>query len=397
MAISDVNNVMRKIMADVRYLAASDSIASASTTDIGSKDSTFLTITGTTTINGLGTVDAGIYKFLIFDGALTLTYNAASMILLGGASRVTAAGDTSLFVSLGAGNWREIFRNQTLYSFGTAATYNIGTEGANVPLLNTANIWDARQTVRGLDPTLTFQETDAAADGKNWDIIADGGTFSFRVVNDAYSTASTWLTVTRTAIGLNNINFPEGITTGSPTGGFLGSGTINSHGVYKNGVEIQPLSERFTETTLASTSGTSVLFTGISASARRVDIMLEEVSTNGTSDLNVQLGGASGIKVTSGYLGAISSHNTGSGTENHNTSFKIGNSLSAAVKLNGVVSLLKGTGNKWYLHSELGSSTTTLTMHSGGSVDLGETLTQLSVSADGDTFDSGSITILVEV
>lgn len=104
--LGDLNDIIRQVMADVRTLAASDTIASATTCDIGSKDATFLTVSGTTTITGLGTVSAGIYKFLTFSGALTLTHNATSLILPGGGDIITVAGHTALFLSLGSGNWR---------------------------------------------------------------------------------------------------------------------------------------------------------------------------------------------------------------------------------------------------------------------------------------------------
>lgn len=104
--LADTNDIMRHIMADVRTLAASDTIASATTTDIGTKDNTFLTVSGTTTITGLGTVSAGIWKVLIFDDALTFTHNATSLILPTGANITTAAGDVAVMLSLGSGNWR---------------------------------------------------------------------------------------------------------------------------------------------------------------------------------------------------------------------------------------------------------------------------------------------------
>lgn len=108
-ALSSINDTIRQVMADVRSLAASDTIASATTTDLGSKDSTFLTVSGTTTITGLGTVSAGIYKFVTFSGALTLTHNATSLILPGEANITTVAGDTALFLPLGSGNWKCMF------------------------------------------------------------------------------------------------------------------------------------------------------------------------------------------------------------------------------------------------------------------------------------------------
>jgi hypothetical protein len=84
-------------------------IASAATTDIGAATGNSVTITGTTTITGLGTIKAGVWRLVTFAGALTLTHNATSLILPGGANITTAAGDTMLAVSLGSGNWRVAF------------------------------------------------------------------------------------------------------------------------------------------------------------------------------------------------------------------------------------------------------------------------------------------------
>lgn len=86
--------------------ARSTAIASASTCDIGAVAGNFVHITGTTTITGFGTVQAGTRRVLCFDGALVLTHNATSMILPTGANITTAAGDTAIMVSEGSGNWR---------------------------------------------------------------------------------------------------------------------------------------------------------------------------------------------------------------------------------------------------------------------------------------------------
>lgn len=109
------------MMAVMRTLAARDSIASASTTDLGSKDATFLTITGTTGISSFGTVSEGIYKFVTFAGALTITHNATSMILHGGTNRTTAAGDCGLYLSLGSSNWKEVFFQGDFVQSGVGA------------------------------------------------------------------------------------------------------------------------------------------------------------------------------------------------------------------------------------------------------------------------------------
>ena len=80
-------------------------IASAATTDIGASSGQYVEVTGTTTITALGTTDAGVRRVVRIMGALTLTYNATSLILPGNANITTVAGDTAIFISLGSGNW----------------------------------------------------------------------------------------------------------------------------------------------------------------------------------------------------------------------------------------------------------------------------------------------------
>ncbi len=83
-------------------------IASATTTDLGAVPGLMHDITGTTAITGFGTVSAGIWKILKFEGVLTLTHHATSLILLSGFSRTTKVGDVGIYFSEGSGNWREL-------------------------------------------------------------------------------------------------------------------------------------------------------------------------------------------------------------------------------------------------------------------------------------------------
>ena len=87
---------------------AAANVASATTTDLSAQTSNYINITGTTTITGFGTVASGKIFLLKFAAALTLTYNATSMILPTGGDIVTEAGDMLLMVSEGSGNWRII-------------------------------------------------------------------------------------------------------------------------------------------------------------------------------------------------------------------------------------------------------------------------------------------------
>ncbi|UGQ44978.1 hypothetical protein [Massilia endophytica] len=80
-------------------------IASAATINLDTAPGDFAHITGTTTITAI-TLTSGHEYELVFDGVLTLTHNATSLILPGGASITTAAGDRAKFRGDGAGNVR---------------------------------------------------------------------------------------------------------------------------------------------------------------------------------------------------------------------------------------------------------------------------------------------------
>lgn len=84
----------------------SDIASVAGTTDIGAVEGLLHDITGTNAITGLGTVRAGIWKLLKFEGAASLVHNATSLILPGAANITCADGDVGLFMSEGSGNWR---------------------------------------------------------------------------------------------------------------------------------------------------------------------------------------------------------------------------------------------------------------------------------------------------
>ena len=85
------------------------SIASATTTDLGTVPQQSLTVSGTATITSFGSsATPGDLKFIAFSGALTLTENATSLILPGGQSIATAAGDTAVARYEGSGDWRVV-------------------------------------------------------------------------------------------------------------------------------------------------------------------------------------------------------------------------------------------------------------------------------------------------
>lgn len=107
-------------------------IASATTTDIGAATGQFIDVTGTTTITGLGTIRAGVFRLVRFTGALILTHNGTSLLLPTAANITTVANDTAAFVSLGSGNWKCLWYQR--YSGVPLLPFNAATAPAGTVL-----------------------------------------------------------------------------------------------------------------------------------------------------------------------------------------------------------------------------------------------------------------------
>ena len=117
----------RALSAIVRRGQGSSALASAGSLNIGGVvTGDVITISGTTTITSLGTIDSGIERTLVFSGALTLTHNSTSLILPTGANILTVAGDSFTFRSLGSGNWRCTGRSASTPLTGAITTVASG-------------------------------------------------------------------------------------------------------------------------------------------------------------------------------------------------------------------------------------------------------------------------------
>lgn len=114
-----------------KYGVIAPDIASASTTDLSTVDGDYVQVTGTATINSLGTVSAGALFTLVFTGAGQVTHNGTSLILPGGTSITRAAGDVAMFRSLGSGNWRCV--NFSKAPIVTTLPQNIAFTGVITP------------------------------------------------------------------------------------------------------------------------------------------------------------------------------------------------------------------------------------------------------------------------
>ena len=148
------------------------------------------------------------------------------------------------------------------------------------------------------------------------------------------------------------------------------------------------------ETAKASTSGTSIDFTGIPSWVKRVTVMFSGVSTSGTSLPQVQIG--SGSFTTSGYNSTATSAASSVGTTSATSGFVI-RSASAVNLISGQMVLTVISGNGW-TSSHLLKVATAEVAFGAGDVALSGTLDRVRITTVNgtDTFDAGTINLLLE-
>lgn len=100
-------------------------IASAPTINLSTSTGNLIHITGVTTITAI-TIPSGAERTLVFDGILTLTHNATTLILPTGANITTAVNDTCKVRGDGSGNARVVSYERADGTALTATRYGVG-------------------------------------------------------------------------------------------------------------------------------------------------------------------------------------------------------------------------------------------------------------------------------
>ena len=143
-----------------------------------------------------------------------------------------------------------------------------------------------------------------------------------------------------------------------------------------------------------TTSGTFKEFTGIPSSARRITLALWYVSTNGASNILVQLG-AGGAPTTSGYAGyCVFSWASGVVPVSSTAGIPIFNNAASYFHF-GHLTFLNVGGNTWVASGQLVTAGTPGAIVSGGEISLPGVLNYLRITtANGtDAFDAGAVNI----
>jgi len=178
--------------------------------------------------------------------------------------------------------------------------------------------------------------------------------------------------------------------TGNPSLTFpSGTGTVAVQGLSTNIVSGTPQN---------TTSGTSITFTGIPSWAKRITVMLNGVSTNGSSLPQIQIG--SGSVTTSGYASSTQNFYANGAFQllYYTSGFVIADS-SASDARTGTLTLTLFSANNWIA---VGSFTTSSSGSSNYVQGLSPALSGpldrivLTTVNGTDTFDAGSINILYE-
>ena len=205
------------------------------------------------------------------------------------------------------------------------------------------------------------------------------------VVNTAAETIATTLAVTGATTLGSTVAVTGAATMGSTlavTGAITGSGLSTT---------LYPL---VSGTPVATTSGTSVDFTGIPSWVKRITVMYKGVSTTSTSNWLIQIG--AGSVTTTGYvsMSAFSSSRASS-----TIGFVLNSGPTAGNAYSGNIQICSFGSNIWTQSGNIsGDATNEGVYTSGGYVTLGGTLDRIRITTTNgtDTFDAGSVNILYE-
>ena len=146
------------------------------------------------------------------------------------------------------------------------------------------------------------------------------------------------------------------------------------------------------QTATATTSGTEIDFTSIPAGVKRINVLFNGVSTNGSSIVMVQLGDSGGIE-TSGYLSngwTANTNNTAS-----TAGLLLGGGGGATYIRNGIATISTVASNAWCFAYAGGVSGAGGGEVSGGTKTTSGTLDRVRITTvnGSDVFDAGSVNI----
>jgi hypothetical protein len=150
--------------------------------------------------------------------------------------------------------------------------------------------------------------------------------------------------------------------------------------------------------TAKTATGTSVDFPDIPSWAKRITVMFNGVSTNGTSAFLLQLGDAGGIENT-GYTGVSARQGAAGNAFIASTAgFPLTDTVAAANLHQGLIIISSLGSNTWVVSGMTNFGNTSSPATVSGGKTLSDTLDRICITTVNgtDTFDAGTINIMVE-
>jgi hypothetical protein len=155
-----------------------------------------------------------------------------------------------------------------------------------------------------------------------------------------------------------------------------------------------------TGTAVASTSGTSIDFTGIPSWVKRITISFADVSMNATTNWIIQIGSSSGGIETTGYASCSSYIAPSVSVASSSVGLLLTQSSGASASMSGqaVLTLLNASTNLWAFSSSFCDYSAVQNMWGAGRKAISFTLDRVRITTTGgtQTFDAGSINIIYE-
>ena len=143
----------------------------------------------------------------------------------------------------------------------------------------------------------------------------------------------------------------------------------------------------------------SVMYFNVTAGVKKIELFFTNVSSDGSSDMMIQLADSGGIE-SSGYGYAAGYHRTGVSNReatvtNFTNGFQTSGFGSASYQIWGNWKIWNTTGNTWIAeHIMWGSLAANHTFYGNGYKELSGTFTQFGLSPNSGAFDSGTITMV---
>jgi hypothetical protein len=264
-------------------------------------------------------------------------------------------------------------------SGGTGASTNAGTayalKGANSDITSITGLTTPLTTAQGGTGTASTTFANLATNVTGTLPVANGGT------------GATTLTSGSVIVGAG---------TSTPT--FVAPTTTGNVLFTTNGTSWSSTPKITSATAVASTSGTSIDFTSIPSWVKRITIMFNGVSTNGSANIQAQIG--SGSITSTGYLGSSILLGTTSLLQDYPGAGFVfyDNSSSTTNTYYGTMTLSLISGNSWIASGQVSVLNRSIFIWSSGRLALSGALDRVRITTTNgtDTFDAGSINIMYE-